>query len=80
MKVQVYRNGSNHIFDPSCHPREVEIEVTAQEVKEQQNRSSCRAADTVCRIKIVNENGDYAWFAITPVVKNGRPAVDVECS
>lgn len=78
MQVTVHNNGPTTTFHTATKPNVVEIEVTAQEVKAQQARSFVQAADTICRIKMVDEDGDYAWFAITPVVKNGRPGVEVE--
>lgn len=79
MQVEVITsNGQSHSFHPSTKPQSVELEITAQEIKEQQNRSFVSAADTACRIKIVDEDGDYCWFCVTPVVKRGRVAVEVE--
>ncbi len=76
MQVEVHNNTG--VAFHSGGNEDVVITVTVQDIVNQRDRSYVSMADTVCRIKIVDDKGRFAWFAVTPSIKNGSPGVIVE--
>jgi hypothetical protein len=58
--------------------KSVDIVIDKNEIVEQQDKSFVSLANSVCRIKIVDDDGSFAWFVVTPMFKNNKPSVSVE--
>jgi len=79
MKASVFTKNDNptHNF-PATVIKNVDFEITRQEIEDQQEQRMCHDAETLCRIKILDEEtGKYVWFDITPTMRRGKPGIEV---